>query len=89
MATKQATTTEEAWNLQNTREGEPHCWIQWKGTNVCMDFYCECGEQSHVDADFTYHIKCPACSRVYFCNGHIELIALVQEPDTCVVTARE
>jgi hypothetical protein len=39
--------------------------IQWKGTNVCLDFWCECGTDGHYDGDFAYHLKCPACGQVY------------------------
>jgi len=32
----------------------PHAWIQWKGTDVCMDVRCSCGNHGHVDADFAF-----------------------------------
>lgn len=86
---KKAKNKEEAWNLQEQYIDEPHGWIQWKGTNVCMDVYCACGEQFHIDDEFAYHVKCPHCGKVYFCNGHVELILLEEEPDACVVTERE
>jgi hypothetical protein len=60
---------------------EPHGWIQWKGTDVCMDVYCKCGQISHIDCDFTYHIKCPHCGQVYECDSHISLIPLDFEPE--------
>ena len=46
-----------------------------------MDVECKCGEHSHVDQDFAYHVKCPYCGTVYMCNGHIELIEIEEEPD--------
>ena len=55
---------------------DPHGWIQWKGTDVCMDVYCKCGYHSHVDGEFGYFVKCPKCGQVYECNGHIELIPI-------------
>ena len=82
---KKAKTANDAFKIQETRKGQPHGWIQWKGTNVCMDIHCECGELTHIDADFSYHVKCGNCGIVYFCNGHIELIKLDQEPENCVV----
>ena len=81
---KKAHDRDAAWDLQNTQEGKPHGWIQWKGTEVCMDVHCKCGRLSHIDAEFAYHVKCPGCGAVYFCNGHIELIELEVAPDTCV-----
>jgi uncharacterized protein (DUF983 family) len=36
--------------------------VQWKGTDICMDFRCpKCGCQSHFDGFFAYHIECPEC----------------------------
>jgi len=26
-----------------------HVFIQWKGTNVCLDFHCECGAHGHFN----------------------------------------
>ena len=68
--------TDAAWEAQRTYAGEPHGWIQWKGTDVCMDVHCTCGALTHVDGDFVYHVKCVSCGRVYFVNGHVELIEI-------------
>jgi hypothetical protein len=43
----------------------PCAFIQWKGTEVCMDFYCECGTQHHIDAMFVYGVKCHECGAIY------------------------
>lgn len=58
-------------------------WIQWKGTNVCMDVHCKKCEAElnwfgHLDADFAYFIKC-ACGTVYAVDGHVTLIELTPE----------
>lgn len=65
----------------STPHPEPHGWIQWKGTDVCMDVKCACGEHTHIDEEFCYHIKCGKCGRVYECDGHIRLIELDFEPE--------
>lgn len=71
------------WDRQKLpAEGEPHCWIQWKGTDVCMDFHCVCGAQGHFDGDFAYYLKCSKCERVYMTNGHIELVELTVDEAT-------
>lgn len=49
----------------------PHGWIQWKGTDVCMDFRCSCGVSTHLDADFAYAIECDACGATYEMNPHV------------------
>lgn len=47
-------------------EGEPaECFIQWKGTDVCFDFRCDCGAEGHFDGYFAYSIQCPSCGAVY------------------------
>lgn len=81
MDIKQANTHDEAWDLQDQQEGKPHGWIQWKGTDACMDIHCECGEMSHIDAEFCYYVKCPYCGAIYFCNGHIEFIRMANDAD--------
>jgi len=54
---------------------DSHGWIQWKGTDVCMDVHCkECGDLTHIDADFLYFLECGNCGTVYELNGNIELI---------------
>lgn len=41
---------------------DPYVFVQWKGTDVCMDFYCECGAHCHFDGYFAYIVQCPHCS---------------------------
>jgi len=82
---KKAINADEACKIQEQYEGKPHGYVQWKGTDACMEIYCKCGHCSHIDAYFAYHVKCPKCGTVYMCNGHIELIELEQEPETCVI----
>lgn len=65
------------WDRQTLpQEGQPHGWIQWKGTDVCMDVYCLCGAHTHIDAEFLHYVQCSRCGRVYMTNGHIELVPL-------------
>ncbi len=58
--------------------GKPHGWIQWKGTDVCMDLHCLCGELTHVDAMFTYAVRCGKCKRTYYVNGHVEMVPMTE-----------
>jgi len=79
-----AKTTEKADELLETFDGQPTGWIQWKGTDVCMDVRCKCGKLSHLDAEFAYHVECPHCGAVYLCNPNIQLIEVEERPDHCV-----
>lgn len=85
MDNKKAKNSDEAWSMQEQYEGKPHGWVQWKGTDICMDIHCKCGELSHVDASFCYYVKCCNCDTVYMVNGHVELIEIEEEPKNCVV----
>jgi hypothetical protein len=60
-------------------EGESHGWVQWKGTNVCMDTHCTCGHHGHVDAEFFYHYCCPACGRKFAVGQVVKLIEMSPE----------
>src|ERR1700723_629744 len=44
---------------------EPSVFLQWKGTDACFDFYCECGAHCHFDGDFAYFVQCPHCQVVW------------------------
>lgn len=40
---KHAQNFDAAWEIQERYADQPHGWIQWKGTNVCLDYHCVCG----------------------------------------------
>lgn len=67
----------------------PYAFIQWKGTLVCMDWYCECGKQAHVDDDFAYHVECPHCQRRYEVGCFVALRPTTETPDTSAFAARQ
>lgn len=77
------------WPSLDIKRKRPHAWIQWKGTDVCMDIHCVCGADLHLDADFTYHIKCPYCNQVYECDGHIRLHKLDFEPENTILLLKD
>lgn len=58
----------------NYKKEKPYGWIQWKGTDVCIDLNCKCGNLAHFDGDFMYFIQCPYCDRIYEASGFIDLI---------------
>ena len=43
----------------------PATFIQWKGTDACIDVGCTCGWSGHIDGLFAYAYRCPACSAVW------------------------
>lgn len=69
------------WDRQTLpKKGSPQGWIQFKGSDLCIDLTCICGNKGHVDgADFLYYAKCGKCGKTYMLNGHIELIELTPE----------
>lgn len=50
-------------SAKSEADDKPHAFIQWKGTDVCMDFYCECGEHNHFDGLFAYVVACAKCGQ--------------------------
>ena len=48
--------------------------IQWKGTDVCMDFHCPCGAHAHYDGDFAYSVRCPNCDRTFDLGTQVRVI---------------
>lgn len=46
-------------------EPVPNAFIQWKNTDLCMDFQCLCGAKCHFDGYFAYVVQCPHCRRQY------------------------
>ena len=61
---------------QDHPQDGPHGWIQWKGTDVCIDLYCACGHHGHFDGDFLYYFECPACNAKYAVGQVVKLIPL-------------
>lgn len=56
------------------KKKEPYGWIQWKGTDVCIDIHCKCGKFTHFDGAFMYFVQCPYCNQIYEASGLIDLI---------------
>jgi hypothetical protein len=60
----------------------PYGSIQWKGTNVCMDIRCVCGQNSHVDGEFCYFVKCCYCGTIWEVGKKVILTKIDYEPDS-------
>lgn len=54
-------------------------WIQWKGTDVCMDVHCRCGHVGHIDKEFFYFYECPECGAKYAVGQNVKFIPLTKE----------
>jgi hypothetical protein len=67
---------------ETKRPDGPHGWIQWKGTDVCMDIVCSCGASGHIDQDFAYHYKCMSCNKFFDIAGYVHLIEVPEDEMT-------
>lgn len=47
--------------------------IQWKGTNACMDLTCFCGHLNHYDQYFLYFAQCSKCKTVFELGAEVSL----------------
>ena len=68
-------------NMANSKKIRNYFFIQWKGTDLCMDFHCKCGDSFHFDGDFCYYIECIHCGRVYKMPTEIEGMEEVEMTD--------
>lgn len=67
-------------NAQAARDpDEPNVFIQWKGTDVCFDFWCQCGARGHYDGYFAYRFVCPDCRQVFEMPNTIIPVAVERE----------
>lgn len=66
----------------------PHAFLQWKGTDACMDIYCSCGEQYHWDGLFAYRVRCGACGQAYALSPWIVLTPIA-DTDSGIPVLRE
>lgn len=52
-----------------TKTGEPGvAFVQYKGTDICMDFWCECGTHGHTEKKFGT-LKFDNETMSFTCNG--------------------
>lgn len=54
-----------------------------------MDCYCVCGDQFHIDSDFTYAVRCRSCGRRYEMSAMIEMRKMPKNEvwDGCAIKA--
>lgn len=69
----------QVYKRDNPEGEETHGWIQWKGTDVCMDIHCECGHHGHIDVEFFYFFECPQCHAKYAVGQNVKFIKLTEE----------
>ena len=68
------------WSFEGGAQGDGHVYVQWKGTNVCMDFTCpRCGFGGHIDADFVYEILCGECGQLFKVSCKVGIKAISEE----------
>jgi len=66
-------------DIYGPERSDAHGWIQWKGTDVCIDLLCPCGRLSHVDVLGFYAFECPGCHTKYAVGQTVPLIPLTEE----------
>jgi hypothetical protein len=59
----------------------PSAFIQWKGTDVCMDCFCSCGKRFHIDHDFAYAVQCRHCGKRFEMSAMIEMREIPSDED--------
>jgi hypothetical protein len=72
--------TNEEFPFTTPAGSDARMFIQWKGTQVCMDFYCQCGAHVHGDGGFAYNVECGACGAFYEMGTQV-IAKRVNQPD--------
>lgn len=83
------TARDHDWALQPHPTAVAETFIQWKGTQVCMDFHCPCGSHGHIDADFAYFARCDACGALYELGTAVDVRRVPDDYYDTPVIARE
>ena len=52
--------------------------IQWKGTDVCMDVFLPCGCTPHIDGDGGWFVRCD-CGRVWQLGTRVEVTPVPED----------
>lgn len=58
---------------------KPDNFIQWKNTDVCMDFWCDCGNQMHLDGYFAYNVFCKECKTFWKMGQSVSMTKISKE----------
>jgi hypothetical protein len=45
--------------------GKGSAFLQWKGTDACLDLYCACGSQRHFDGFSARQLTCGNCGQTW------------------------
>lgn len=63
--------------------------VQWKGTDLCMDFNCpDCACFAHFDGAFAHHVECPCCGALFKMPTELPIVKVNSlGPDDCVLKA--
>lgn len=72
---------------QDFKRDGPNVYIQWKGTQACIDLYCSCGLHGHVHTEYSWFYEC-ACGKKYALGETVKLIELNEEQIKCVESNR-
>ncbi len=59
----------------------PVAYIQWKGTEACLDVYCTCGGQFHLDTEMptATALRCGGCRQLWQLPEFLPLSAVGED----------
>lgn len=66
-----------------------HAFVQYKNTDICLDFYCRCEAQLHYDGYFAYVLQCPYCETKWEMPCYIIPRVSRREDDVLVVMEKD
>lgn len=73
---------EKRLDVRREWDTDHEAFIQWKGTDVCMDLHCpKCKTHNHYDGFFAYVVECSGCQTQYLMRPHAEFAELTEPKD--------
>lgn len=67
----------------------PEVFVQFKNTDICIDFWCKCGAEGHYDGYFASNVQCPSCGETFSLPHTLQLGSANPEAPTVIVELDE
>lgn len=72
-----------------SKEDGTNVFIQYKGTDLCADIYCDCGKHLHVDDYFAYAVRCWKCKSIWELPQKVTAVKVTETQFTILETEQE
>ena len=68
---------------------DTNMYIQYKGTDLCADLYCDCGTHLHVDEYSAYAVQCWNCKAIWELPQNVTMVKVIETQFTPLQTEED